>query len=127
MKSAAALSQPQQLHSLCQFLCLAERSAASSQLPGICACSPVRSHLWGGIDSAHASYIPVWYKVLWQSLQPSAEPSVLAARSVGVAAAPAPLRERSSRGCLAKRAEAGRASASFLLGSGVGVFLGWRL
>lgn len=47
MKSAAALSQPQQLHSLCQFLCLAERSAASSQLPGICACSPVRSHLWG--------------------------------------------------------------------------------
>lgn len=47
MKSAAALSQPQQLHSLCQFLCLAERSAASSWLPGICACSPVPSHLWG--------------------------------------------------------------------------------
>lgn len=47
MKSAAALSQPQQLHSLCQFLCLAERSAASSWLPGTRACSPVPSHWWG--------------------------------------------------------------------------------
>lgn len=92
MKPASALSQPQQLHSVCQFLCLAERSAASSWLPGFCACSP----FCGGIDAACANHFPVWYKVLWQSLQPSPEPLVPAARSAGMAAAPAPAQEHSS-------------------------------